>query len=240
MTSYIKQIREYPNIRLEENDRVSFDCSDDLFIRLARSVYMKEIWVQIKNESPQKYLHFTGDKYSRKLETGYTSVCYSQSSSILELIHTMRPEKCIMYMNAGVLGQTLYISFNGRSKRLRINVPRQALKKNWVEHVLTLKSIQRDRVLRERFLSDTRRIKVKGHGIFTGKPYRAIYEPIKDDSNQWSFVIHPLEGNSHHGSCSADKLLSTLAHILVDERSEIYVEQPPLKSKHLYYTIDDV
>ena len=69
MTSYIKQIREYPNIRLEENNRVSFDCSDDLFIRLARSVYMKEIWMQIKNESPQKYLHFTGDKYYRKLET---------------------------------------------------------------------------------------------------------------------------------------------------------------------------
>ena len=137
MTSYIKQIREYPNIRLEENNRVSFDCSDDLFIRLARSVYMKEIWMQIKNESPQKYLHYTGDKYYRKLETNYTSVCYSQSSSILELIHTMRPEKCIMYMNAGVVGQSLYISFNGRSKRLRINVPRQALKKNSLSRVFS-------------------------------------------------------------------------------------------------------
>lgn len=236
MIHYVKQFRSYPNIRFEENNCVSFDCSDDTFIRLARSVYTREIWMKIKKESPRKYIHSCGDKYLRLFGTNEISISRLKSSEILKLIHTMHPEKCIIYWDPGNIGHSLFITFTGRSKRMRITVPRQILKEEYMDQFLILRDIEHDPILRQNFLTNTKRIKTKGFDTYTKSLQRYIFEPTNEYGTSWKWINYSsgeIRLGDHH------MLMSTLEEILMMDGSEIYVDQSSInKELRPLYLVD--
>ena len=136
----IRQIKEFPNIRQEHGERISFECSYDLFMRIARSVYTKRIEVVTDSCNTQVYEHFAADRFIRrynyKPDVELFVISQINSGDILKIINNHQLISKLVW-DGGDIEYTLYLSFDYFG-RMRINVPIELLLEKCVSYVTNL------------------------------------------------------------------------------------------------------
>jgi len=241
MSRKILQFKEFPRIKFEGHHRVSFDCSDDTFLRLAKSVYTKKIEIEHKNEEMRIYDHFTGNRYCRCLGQNRCSLLRIESEEILKLIKDNHPEYCMLQWISGGVKFELYLSIHSYGNQLRISVPKEIMPASYMDELLILSDLQNDDDAWMKFLSDTNTIKALRINSLTNTTERHIFTSIDACGSIWQWDIYGREDMASSGELTSKRLLGILQRILAGKDAEIYVDQKPKYSfdRRLYLSDPD-
>ena len=227
MSRKILQFKEFPRIRFDGYKRVSFNCSDDTFLRLARSVYTKKIEIELKNEEVRIYDHFAGNRYCRRFGQNRCSLSRLESEEILKLIKDNRPDYCFLRWMSGGVKFNIHISVHSPGNQLRVNVPREVLPAHYRDELLILSDFQDDDELWMKFLTDTNAIKALRINPLTNTTERHVFTSIDECGSIWRWDIYGQEDMANSGELTSKRLIGILQRILAGEDAEMYVDQKP-------------